>query len=182
MPGCSGPPAGMAGSWVCAYAAVWASTLAAAAAVALGGGVLGALVRRTLALSLTGADNAPPTVGRMATLAAHNIPIAAWPLLLGLLVGQSDGRARRTADAVVLACVLVNTVPVGAALGAYGTQLIPFIPQLPVEWAGLAVGYGSWLIQRRRALSVQERLRWLALLSVVLLVAAALEIYAVPHR
>jgi hypothetical protein len=118
----------------------------------------------------------------MATLAAHNIPIAAWPLLLGLLVGLSDGRARRAADVVVLACVLVNTVPVGAALGAYGAQLIPFIPQLPVEWAGLAVGYGSWLIQRRRALSVQERLTWLALLSLVLLVAAGLEIYAVPHR
>ncbi len=172
----------MPGASLRAYAALWTSTLAAGALVALGGSLVGGWVRRTLALSLSGTGNPPPTVGRMLALAAHNIPIGAWPLLLGVLVAENNRRARRAADAALVACMLANTVPVGAALGAYGASLIPYIPQLPIEWAGLAIGYGSWLIQRRRAVSVHQRLQWVALTIVVLLVAAALESYAVPHR
>ncbi len=59
---------------------------------------------------------------------------------------------------MLLACIIVNTLQVGAALGAYGTALLPYIPQLPLEWGGLALGASAWLVQRRRALTVSEGL------------------------
>ena len=70
----------------------------------------------------------------------------------------------------------------GAALGAYGARLLPYIPQLPIEWAGLALGASAWLLQRRRALTVPEGLALLALTVCVLLCAAVIETVAVPHR
>jgi hypothetical protein len=78
--------------------------------------------------------------------------------------------------------MVANALPVAAALGAYGAPLMPYIPQLPVEWAGLALGYSSWLVQRERPVSRRERLAWLTLTAAVLTVAAAVETVAVPHR
>ena len=91
-------------------------------------------------------------------LAAHNIPIVAWPLLLGVLGAHRHRLARQspTASAGVL---IANTLPVGAALGAYGAALLPYLPQLPLEWAGLALGASAWLVQRRRALTRPGRAR-----------------------
>lgn len=172
----------VARAWVCAYTTLWAATLATAALIALAPATVTAAVRETLALSLTATATGPPVPGRVLTLAAHNIPIAAWPLLLGLLGVGSEPRARRGADILVGACLLANTLPVGAAVGVYGARLLPYVPQLPIEWAALAVGYGGWLVQRRRVMSGGERLLSLALVIVVLVLAAALETYAVPHR
>lgn len=172
----------MLAAWVLVYTTIWAATLAAATIVAVAGVPLSAPIRAALDLTLTRAHNRPASVAHTLALAAHNTPIAAWPLLLGLARIENSRRARRAADIVVLACMVVNATPVGAALGAYGTRLIPYIPQLPVEWAGLALGYGSWFVQRRRTVSGQERLRMLGLLILVLVLAAALETYAVPHR
>ena len=70
----------------------------------------------------------------------------------------------------------------GAALGAYGAPLLPYLPQLPVEWGGLALGVSAWLVQRRRALTVAEGLGLLVLIAGVLLCSGALETVAVPHR
>jgi uncharacterized membrane protein len=126
--------------------------------------------------------NPPPDLAHVLALAAHNIPIAAWPLLLGVMGAHRHRLARKIADAVLAGCILANTVPVGAALGAYGPPLLPYIPQLPLEWAGLALGASAWLVQRRRALGVREGLLCLALIACVLLCAATLETVAVPHR
>jgi hypothetical protein len=175
-------PAELPVAWLQAYRGVWAATLAAAALVAIAGQPLISVTRRALALTLTAQHNPPPQLGQILALAAHNVPIAAWPLLLGLTGADRHRLARALADCAVLACIIFNTVPVGAALAAYGTALIAYLPQLPLEWAGLALGTSSWLVQRRRALSARERLAWLGLTAGVLLCAAALEGTAVPHR
>lgn len=167
------------GAWALAYAALWAGTLAAAALVALAGHTLTAPVKATLALRLTATSQ--PRAGRALALAAHNIPIACWPLLLGLGPRRSP-RTRAALDALIGACALANTITVGAALGAYGSALIPYIPQLPLEWAGLAGGYGAWLIERARPLRGSERLALLSATVALLALAAASETYAVPHR
>ena len=99
------------------------------------------------------------------------------------MIGARHHRlGRKIADGVLLACIIVNTLPVGAALGAYGAPLLPYLPQLPLEWAGLALGASAWLVQRRRALTAREGLAVLALTAIVLLCAAVLETVAVPHR
>jgi hypothetical protein len=175
-------PAGLPGAWLGAYTAVWVATFGFAALVAVAGPRLAHPVRQLLGLSLTPDRNAPPDLGHVLVLAAHNVPIVAWPLLLGVMGADRHRVGRRLADIVVLACILVNVVPVGVALGAYGVPLLPYVPQLPLEWAGLALGASAWLVQRRRALTLRDGLVWFALIVGVLLCAAALETVAVPHR
>jgi len=122
-----------------------------------------------------------PDLGHMITLAAHNLPIAGWPLLLGVVRAHGHQVGRQLADCVLLACIGVNVLPVGAAFGAYGTALLPYVPQLPLEWAGLAFGASGWLVQRHRPLGCPQGLMMLVLTASVLLAAAAVETFAVPH-
>ena len=147
---------GPAALWLHAYAGVWLATLAATALVVLVGRPLALPARRLLGLALSAQRNPPPHVGHVLALAAHNIPIASWPLLLGVLGAHRHRLAMHVADGVLLACIIANTLPVGAAFGAYGTAVLAYIPQLPLEWAGLALGASAWLIQRRRALTVSK--------------------------
>jgi len=172
----------MSAAWLCAYGRLWSLTLTAGAAVALAGRPLASATRKLLGLTLSASENPPPHVSQILSLAAHNIPIAAWPLLLGVAGVRRQRLAARAADILVGACMAANTVPVGAALGAYGTALIAYIPQLPVEWAGLALGYGSWLVARTRPMGCRERFAWLGLITALLVLAAAIESMAVPHR
>jgi hypothetical protein len=85
-------------------------------------------------------------------------------------------------DLAVLACALANVVPVACALGGYGVALLPYVPQLPLEWAALAVGYGSWIYERRGPVAPAQRLQLLGVLTALLFAAGALESYTVPHR
>ncbi|HYM55447.1 MAG TPA: hypothetical protein VES97_08800 [Solirubrobacteraceae bacterium] len=173
-------PLGLRSAWLRVYIAIWTATLGSAALVALCGAAAKAPVRGLLRLRLK--PNAAPELGHVVALASHNIPIAAWPLLLGVIGAHHRRLGRKVADVVLLTCILVNTLPVGAALGAYGTPLLSYIPHLPVEWGGLALGASAWLLQRRRALGVPEGLALLVLTTCVLLGAAVVETVAVPHR
>ncbi len=169
-------------TWLRAYAGVWGVTLVAGGIVAIIGGALAQETRRALGLKLSPTHTPAPQLSHALALAAHNLPIAAWPLLLGLAGAADHQRARRLADGLVVACVVLNAAPVGAAVGAYGTSVIAYIPQLPLEWAALALGYGSWLNQRERALRSRERLGLLAAILALLVAAATVETVAVPHR
>ncbi len=115
-------------------------------------------------------------------MAAHNVPIASWPLLLGVVGAHKHRLGRRLADAALLAWIIINTMPVGAALGTYGLTPLPYLPQLPLEWAGLALGLGAWSVQRRHPLTIPDGLALLGLIVLVLVTAAAFEVIAVPHR
>ncbi len=174
-------PNGPAGAFLATYMALWASTLSAATLTAACPGVA-ETVGGVLRLTLTRVQNPPATPGRVLALAAHNLPIAGWPLLLGLAGIASSRPARRATDMLVAGCALANTLPVGAAIGAYGSRLFPYIPQLPLEWAALAAGYCSWLVQRQRPIGRRQRFAWLALTAVLVLTAAAVETTAIPRR
>lgn len=158
---------------------LWAITLTAASLTAV---LVAKRVRGLMDLALTATRNPPPSAEHVFALAAHNLPICAWPLLLGSLRIGDESPWRRVTDIGVAVCALVNVMPAAAALGGYGWALVPYVPQLPVEWAALAVGCGSWILERRRSLSRSERLKLLGVLTLLLLAAAALETCAVPHR
>ncbi len=175
-------PAGLPATWLHAYAAIWIATLVPAAIVALVGQPLARPARRLLALALTAQHNPPPHVGHVLAVAAHNIPIASWPLLLGVLGAHRHRLATHVADGVLLACIVVNTLPVGASLGAYGEAVLPYLPHLPLEWGGLAFGVSAWFAQRRQALTVSEGIGLFLLIACALLCAAVLESVGVPHR
>lgn len=169
------------GSSLHAYWGVWASTLAGLLVVWIAGEPMRALTRQVLGLELHPTRAPSDQLGQIVALAAHNAPIAAWPLLLGLVGADRHRWTKRLADCLVATCVLVNAVPVGAALATYGNALIAYVPQLPVEWAGIALGAGAWLVQRRGAISARERLLCFCAISALLLYAGALETIAVPR-
>lgn len=175
-------PTALGKTWLYVYAGVWASTLTTTAVVVLVGHPLAGPARRLLGLTLSAQRNPPPQLGHILALAAHNVPIASWPLLLGVLGAHHHRLSTHVADGLLLACIIANTLPVGAALGAYGTVVLPYVPQLPFEWGGLALGASGWLAQRREALTISETVGVFVLTVAVLVCAAVVETVAVPHR
>jgi hypothetical protein len=173
-------PGGLRRAWLEAYAAIWAATLGTTllvSAVAL----LEPPVRHLLRLRLQANETPAPRLGHIVSLTAHNLPITAWPVLLGALGVHRRHSGRRVADILVVACIGANVLPVGAALGAYGSRLLPYIPQLPFEWAALAFGASAWLLQRHQPLSITQGIALATLIAVLLLCAATMETLAVPH-
>jgi len=162
-----------------AYLGLWGLTLGGAALSAL---LAGGVVRAAMGLAVRASANRPPSLGDVLALAAHNVPVCAWPLLLGSLRLTAGSGWRRAADILLATCALANVLPVAAALGGYGWALVAYVPHLPLEWAALAVGYGSWIAERDHPLAGHERLGLLGVLCALLIGAAVLETCAVPHR
>jgi hypothetical protein len=169
-------------AWLAAYGATWVITLVSAALIAIDVARVDGPVRHLLGLSLDPLRNPPPNIGHVLMLWAHNLPLATWPLLLGVVTAHRQRLTRQIADTLIAAWLVANVLPVGAALGAYGLPLLAYIPQVPFEWAALALGASAWLMQRREPLTVREGLAMFALIAGLLLCAAVLETVAVPYR
>ena len=90
-----------------------------------------------------------------------------WPIVLG--------------NVVIAACFTADVALGGLALGTDGMRALPYLPQWPLEWAGLALALAAW----RRARSGRRDPLELTLLAIgtaiLLCVAALLETYAVPQ-
>jgi hypothetical protein len=142
----------------------------------------GTPARELLHLKLTGGGNPPPNVALVLSIAANNTLHSVWPLTLGLLDTQARRWTRALADAFVIANLAVPGVLVGAAIATYGTQMLAYLPHVPVEFAGIAAGAAGWLIERGRPLTTRERSIGIGVTVAVLLLAAAIEAYLVPHR
>ena len=173
-------PAGFCRAWLLASAGIWATTLAPAAVVAVAGRPLTVPVRRLLGLTLSAHRTPAPQLAHALALACHNIPIASWPLLLGALGADRHRAGRCLADGMLTMSTVVNALPVGAALGAYGTAVLPYLPQLPLEWGALALGASGWLVQRREPLASGEVVGLFGLIAGLLIYAAVTETFAVP--
>jgi hypothetical protein len=163
------------------YAGLWAATLGFAALVWLTPGA-GSLARGVLRLSLSAAHNPPPSLGGALSIAANNVVHSAWPLSLGLIDAQRRPFTRLLADGAVFANLLVAALLVGGAVGGYGVQALAFLPHVPLEWAGIAVGAAGWAVERERPLDWRARVLGLALTAVLLGCAAVVESCLVPHR
>ncbi len=161
-----------------AYLLLWTVTLIAAVATrALG---FADPVKALLGLRLSPAATVAPTLPAVAALAAHNLAVCGWPLLLPA-ASASDGPKRTLAGhALVCASLTVNAALVGAAFGAYGGRLLAYVPQLPVEWLALAAGAAGWFSLPARS-DAGTRVRAGALVLAAVLAAAVGETYAVPH-
>jgi hypothetical protein len=114
------------------------------------------------------------------SILATNLRLLLVPFALALLGFPRSRRGRQFGDLLVGAVVGLNTVRVGLALGRYGTGLIPYIPQLPVEWLALALSTSAWTAARGaarpRALRSPAVQTFLAASA-----AAALEALLTPH-
>jgi hypothetical protein len=124
----------------------------------------------------------PGTPSMAALIAVNNMREAGIAFLFAVLrIG-----ARRwlvvLGDVVVSAALTVNVARAGLVLGSYGLGLLHFLPQWPLEWAGLAFALAAWRRTRSGRRDPLE-LTLLAIATAILLcVAALLETYAVPQN
>jgi hypothetical protein len=117
----------------------------------------------------------------LATLAAAVIVQSPWcaPRAgrrspLGLLVVS-------TLDTLVALQTALNTIVVGAALGAYGARMATAVlPHGPFELAAFALALTQYLRARQHPLAPRRLVAIAAGCVVLLVIAAALETYVVP--
>jgi hypothetical protein len=122
------------------------------------------------------------SLGDAARILQNNARVLATPFLLVLLGFSQSRLGRRVGDLIVTALTAVSTIPVGLELGRWQARLLAYLPQLPLEWAALALAIHAWILARNGRAST-HRLMVLAGLALALLIAAAsLETWATPHR
>ena len=123
-----------------------------------------------------------PTLGAIASILATNIGVLIVPFALVALRFQSTRGWRLLADTLVLIVLGRSAITIGLALGHNGTRLLPYLPQLPVEYAAAALAAGVWIEHRREPRTSVRSLASQAVLVLALLaIAAALEVLATPH-
>jgi len=110
----------------------------------------------------------------------HNARLALAPLAAAAAVQNHRGRLRRIADVLLGVVFAVNVVPLAIELGTWGTRLLPYIPNAPVELLALVAGPVSWWLVTRGRLPVRSLWLTAAIVVALLLLAACLETWAVP--
>jgi hypothetical protein len=162
-------------------------TLAADSSLCFAALCASALLALLLALALGASHRAPhdaipDSPGAVASLFAHNASVVAIPLGLGALGWERTAHLDRLGDLVVIVSLIANGAAVGYALARSGPELARYLPHLPFEWGAIALGAGAW--HSLRLSEVTDRtgllLRAGTLAAGALLLAALLEVYAVP--
>jgi hypothetical protein len=156
---------------VLAYTALWIITLLGAA-IGTAVPALAPVARPHPALQ--------GSLGDLASIAATNARILSAPFVLAVFRFPADARSRRLGDLLIGALLGANALRVGLALGRWHTGLLPYVPQLPIEWLAAALAAAAWLtlragVRRRTALT------YLAAVLVLVVAAAAVETIATPH-
>ena len=170
-----GPSSADSHRHVCRLIAVGATVCSAT-----GLGVLVGLVAPGLAPSGQPHPTLHGTFGEAAGILAINLRVLAAPFLLALF-GPARRRATRVAgDLLVAGLVLANTLRVGATIGRLGTRLLPYLPQLPLEWLALALCATAWLRIRSGASTRAVCLCAIATLAAAV-AAASCETLLTPH-
>ncbi len=144
---------------------------------------LGTLIGRLLPSLAPGGRPHPSLHGSLADLAAiaaTNARVLSAPFLLALFRFPSGRRSRQLGDLLVIGLLGGNALRVGLALGHHGDQLLPYLPQLPLEWLAAAVAGGAWLTQRTHA-RTRTAIVYAAAVLAVVGVAAAIETSATPR-
>jgi len=165
------PPRRPATKLLATLAAVWLLTAI--------GGIVG-----VLAPGLTPIGGPHPalhgSVTDLLSILATNLRLLSVPFALALLGFQHSRRARAFGDVLVGVLVTLKAFRVGLALGRYGLELIPYIPQLPIEWLALALSATAWIAARHdaqpRALRTRALQTFLAAAA-----AASIEALLTPH-
>jgi hypothetical protein len=130
---------------------------------------------------LSGSLAAPGTATIAALTLTNNAREAVIPFLFAVLRVGTRRWPIVVGNVVIAACFTADVALGGLALGTDGMRALPFLPQWPLEWAGLALALTAWRRTRTGRRDPLE-LALLAIATAVLLcVAALLETYAVPQ-
>ncbi len=123
-----------------------------------------------------------PTLGAIAAVVVTNVRVLALPFILALTRFGSSRTSRLTGDGLILGLLGANTISIGVALGRWQGRLLPYIPQLPVEYLAVATATAAWLDARRNPATRPRVTGAYAVCTVVLLtIAAVIEVFLTPH-
>jgi hypothetical protein len=120
------------------------------------------------------------TLGDVASIAIANAKVLSAPFLLALFRFRSDRRSRQLGDLLVVVLLGGNALRVGLALGRDRDALLPYVPQLPLEWLAAALAAAAWLTLRTDARK-RTGLAYVAAVLVCVAAAAAIETICTPH-
>lgn len=170
--------AGRPGLYLRAIAMCWVG-LAAATAF----GAVVALALPAVAPSTHPHATLRPSAGVVVSILLNNLRVLAAPFILVAARFERAHGSRLIGDAIVTAILLGNAIAVGLALGRWRGALIPFIPQLPVEYLAASTAAATWIDARRDARrSKPANTMTSAVATVALAVAAAaIEVFLTPH-
>ena len=122
------------------------------------------------------------TVADALWILKNNLRVLAVPFLLAALGFPASRFGRCSGDVIVAGLVAASTIPVGIAVGRWQERLVPYLPQLPLEWAALTVATGAWLAVRYGEARARELAVLGATVAVLLIGGASLETWCTPHR
>jgi hypothetical protein len=161
------------------------ATLAATAAlcaITAGGALAGALAPRLLS-PVAPHPTLTPSLAAWAAILLDNSRVLALPILLTGFGFHRGRYSSRVGDIAVIGVLGANAIFVGLELGRWQNQLLPYLPQLPVEWLAAGTAAGVWTHARstagrtgHRALAVHA-----AVVLGLLMAAATLEVLVTPH-
>lgn len=120
------------------------------------------------------------TLGYALGLLFNNAIVALWPLTGLYILRDVKSRWRRLFLAVVVLFALRSIAPVAAALGLWGTRLLPYIPNAPFELAAITTGAVLYVLGSTQRISGRELTVGIAVVGLLLVTAAALETWAAP--
>lgn len=120
-----------------------------------------------------------PSADAVSSIVVNNLRVLAAPFVLVAARFERTRASRLAGDAIVIAILAGNGIAVGLALGRWQGALIPFIPQLPVEYLAAATAAAAWLDARRHRTGTS--LRSAAATVGLTTAAAAIEVLLTPH-
>lgn len=143
-------------------------------------GVLLGLLAPALAPAGTPRPTLHGTLGEAASIWLHNLRILAAPLILAAARWGAGRGTRLLGDAIVTATFLASPLLVGAAIGRHGTQLLAYLPHVPLEWAALSVAAAAWVAARRQRPKIPSLVAYVAAATALAGLAALIETVAIP--
>ena len=154
-------------------------TLAAATAL----GAAAAIAWPTLGPTSRPHATLHPSLDAIASILLNNLRVLAAPFILAAARFGATRSSRFTGDAIVATILVGNAVAVGLALGRWREALIPFVPQLPIEYLAAATAAAAWLDARRHAPARSSQIATANAAATIGLTAAAaaIEVLLTPH-
>lgn len=161
----------------------WAPTLSAGAVIGLTAfGIGAAVVDPALAGSTQPHPTLTGTLAEAAGILQNNARVLSVPFLLVALGFPKSRLGRGAGDLVVAGLTVASVVPVGLELGRWQGRLLPYLPQLPLEWAALVLAVYTWIIARSGHMTVRQLAPLATVVLALLTCSACLETWATPHR
>jgi hypothetical protein len=161
------------------------ATLAATAALyaTTAGGALAGAIAPGLVSRVAPHPTLTPSLAAWAAILLDNSRVLALPILLTAFSFHRGRYSARIGDIAIIGVLGANAIFVGLELGRWQNQLLPYLPQLPLEWLAAGTAAGVWTHARstagqtgHRALAVHA-----AVVLGLLMAAAALEVLATPR-